>query len=166
MFDRTHLPEALFEFVVITDTHYMLDVGDKPLEFESRRKQTARARHALQLVKTLNADLVMHLGDRAQEYHGTDRHKQAMTEAAEQMARIGVEVHPVAGNQDVGDKPDPTMPAPHVSQEVLDWYHENVGSSWYSFDHEGCHFVVLNSQIMNTDLAEANEQRDWVEADL
>lgn len=166
MFDRAFLPEVLFEFVVITDTHYMLDVGDKPLEFESRRKQTARAGHALQLVRTLDADFVMHLGDRAQEYHGTDRHKQAMTDAAEQMARIGVEVHPVAGNQDVGDKPDPTMPAPHVSQEVLDWYHENVGPSWYCFNHEGCHFVVLNSQIMNTDSAEANEQRDWVEADL
>ena len=88
MFDRAFLPEVLFEFVVITDTHYMLDVGDKPLEFESRRKQTARAGHALQLVRTLDADFVMHLGDRAQEYHGTDRHKQAMTDAAEQMARM------------------------------------------------------------------------------
>lgn len=166
MFDRTFLPEALFEFVVITDTHYMLDVGDTPLEFESRRKQTSRAGHALQLVKSLGADFVMHVGDRAQEYHGTDRHKQAMTEAAEQMAQIGVEVYPVAGNQDIGDKPDPTMPAPQVSQEVLDWYHENVGRSWYSFDHKGCYFVVLNSQIMNTTFAEAEEQRAWVETDL
>lgn len=166
MFDLSLLPDALFEFVVITDTHYMLDVGDQPLEFESRRKQTARAEHALRLAKSLDLPLVIHLGDRAQEYHGTDRYRQAMTEAAEQIKRIGLEVRQVAGNQDVGDKPDPTMPAPHVSGESLNWFHENIGPSWYSFAHEGCHFIVLNSQIMNTDLPEAGVQQEWFEGDL
>ena len=43
LFDRYLLPEALFEFVVIADTHYMLERGDEALEFESRRHQRARA---------------------------------------------------------------------------------------------------------------------------
>ena len=47
MFDRSMMAPAEFEFVVLADTHYMLDPGGRALEFESRRKQTARADAAL-----------------------------------------------------------------------------------------------------------------------
>ncbi|GIS59516.1 MAG: hypothetical protein CM1200mP2_17410 [Planctomycetaceae bacterium] len=41
--DRSLLPAADFEFVVLADTHYMIDPGDGPVEFSSRRLQTERA---------------------------------------------------------------------------------------------------------------------------
>ena len=47
MVDRSYLPPAELEFVVMTDTHYMLDPGEQTVEFASRRKQAARAAHAL-----------------------------------------------------------------------------------------------------------------------
>ena len=165
-FDRSLLPEALFEFVVIADTHYMLDRGDQQLEFESRRRQSARAATALRQVAGLNPDFVVHMGDLVQEYPETPDFVRAVDEAMQQLQDCGVEVRRVAGNQDVGDKPDPTMPARPVTPASLESYHERFGPSWYSFDHRELHCVVLNSQIMNAEMPQAEAQRAWLENDL
>ena len=166
MFDKSFLPSAQLEFVLISDTHYMLDTGDRPVEFESRRKQTSRAEVALKLAASLRADFAIHLGDIAQEYPGTERFRQAREEALRQMERCSLDARLVPGNQDVGDKPDPTMPTRPVTPESLGRYHAMHGRSWYSFNRSGGHFVVLNSQILNTGLPEAQVQRDWLERDL
>lgn len=166
MFDRSHLPDAETEFVVITDTHYMIDPGDRPLEFESRRHQTHRSRAALELAHTLDADFVVHLGDLVQEYPETADFPRALNEALDQIDAIGLKPHHCAGNHDVGDKPDPSMPTHPVTPEGLAAYHQKVGKSFYSFDHGDHHVVVVNSQLLNTDLPEAAKQTAWLEHDL
>lgn len=166
MFDRSFLPPAQTEFVVITDTHHMIDPGDRPLEFESRRKQTHRSEAALAAVRDLAPDFAVHLGDLVQEYPETPDFPRALGEALDRIASIGVDVHHCAGNHDVGDKPDGAMPTHPTTPEGLAAYHDRVGRSFYSFDHGDHHLVVLNSQIMNTDLPEAAEQDTWLDADL
>ena len=167
MFNKSFLPNALFEFVVISDSHYMLDPGGTSLEFENRRKQSARREVALRMVAALEPQFVVHNGDMVQEYpDNVERFYKSMDESLEQMRACGIEPYYVAGNHDIGDKPDPTAPASHVSREVLDWYHQRFGKSWYSFDQGNCHFVVLNSQIMNGTLPDAAEQEAWAEKDL
>ena len=167
MFNKSFLPKALFEFVVISDSHYMLDPGGSSLEFGNRRKQSGRREVALRMAAALTPKFMVHNGDMVQEYpDNLERFYKSMGESLEQMRACDVEPYYVAGNHDIGDKPDPTAPASHVSQEVLDWYHRRFGKSWYSFDQEDCHFVVLNSQIMNSTLPDAAEQVAWVEKDL
>ena len=167
MFNKSFLPKALFEFVVISDSHYMLDPGGASLEFENRRKQSARREVALRMAAALAPKFVVHNGDMVQEYpDNLERFYKSMGESLEQVRACGLEPYYVAGNHDIGDKPDPTAPASHVSREVLDWYHRRFGKSWYSFDQGDCHFVGLNSQIMNGTLPDAAEQAAWVEKDL
>ncbi len=166
MIDTTMLPDASFEFAVIADTHYMLDPGDRPLEFESRRKQSRRAETALQEVASLNVELVFHMGDVVQEYPETERFRKAFSEARGQLERCGISPYHVAGNQDIGDKPDATMPCLPVTPEALAFFHKSCGNSWYSLDRGNTHFVVLNTQVLNTDLKERDEQRRWFEQDL
>ena len=167
MFNKSFLPKALFEFVVISDSHYMLDPGGSSLEFGNRRKQSVRREVALHMAAALAPKFVVHNGDMVQEYpDNLERFYKSIGESLEQMRACSVEPYYVAGNHDIGDKPDPTAPASHVSQEVLDWYHRRFGKSWYSFDQDDCHFVVLNSQIMNGILPDAAEQEVWVEKDL
>jgi hypothetical protein len=173
MFDRSLLPDALFEFVVISDTHSYYRISESIIpsregEFQfSRRLQAGRVETALQLVESLDPSLVIHLGDLINEYPEREEFAQAMSEALQQMERYRVELRLVAGNHDVGDKPDPTtMPFLPVQPETLAWYHARFGQSWYSFDHTGCHFVVLNAQLMNSTLSEAVAQREWLEGDL
>ena len=164
---RPFLPDAQFEFVIISDTHYML----KPpgaVEFESRRHQTARAERALQMIASLKPEpaFVVHLGDLVQEFPETPGFGQAMTEARAQLARCGVQPYLVAGNHDIGDKPDPSMPTDWVTPASLGHYHATFGRSWYSWDVADCHFVALNSQIMNAALPETAAQQNWLTADL
>ena len=167
MFNKSFLPKALFEFVIISDSHYMLDPAGGSLEFENRRKQSARREVALRMAAALAPEFVVHNGDMVQEYpDNLERFYKSMDESLEQVRACGVEPYYVAGNHDIGDKPDPTAPASHVSREVLDWYHRTFGKSWYSFDLDDCHFVVLNSQIMNGTLPDAAEQEAWVGTDL
>ncbi|MDE3000498.1 MAG: metallophosphoesterase [Gemmatimonadota bacterium] len=166
MIDRSLMAHAEFEFVVLGDTHYMLDPGGRSLEFESRRKQTARADTALGLAASLRPDFIVHMGDLVQEYPETRRHEEALEKARAQLEGLGVNVFHVAGNHDVGDKLDPAMPTLPVTSESLERYRSRFGPSWYSFDRRGCHFIVVNSQILNTDLPESVSQRDWLERDL
>ena len=167
MFNKSFLPEAHFEFVIVSDSHYMLDPGGTSLEFENRRKQSVRREVALHMAAALAPRFVVHNGDMVQEYpDNLERFYKSMDESLEQMRACGLEPYYVAGNHDIGDKPDPTAPASHVSREVLDWYHRLFGKSWYSFDQGDCHFVVLNSQIMNGTLPDAAEQEAWAEKDL
>ena len=165
-FDKTHLPPAQFECVVIADTHYMIDVGDRPLEFESRRVQTQRAGVALERVAAIETDFVIHMGDFVQEYPETPDFKRAMLEARDQIRACNIDPHYVAGNHDVGDKTDPTMPTHAATAESLAYFHNHFGPSWYSFDRDLCHFIVLNSQILNSKISEADDQWEWFESDL
>lgn len=167
MFNKSFLPKAFFEFVIISDSHYMLDSGGASLEFENRRKQSARREIALRMAAALEPHFVLHNGDMVQEYpDNLEAFYKSMDESLEQMRACGIEPYYVAGNHDIGDKPDPTAPASPVSREVLDWYHRRFGKSWYSFDQGDCHFVVLNSQIMNSALPDAVKQEAWAEKDL
>ena len=166
MFDRSLLPPARLEFVVVADTHYMLPLGDGSGEFASRQVQTARAEIALRLAASLDSEFVLHLGDLVQEYPESERFSEAMDAAVAQLKACGLAPHQVAGNHDGGDKPDRTMPTRPVTAESLREFHERFGRSWYSFDHGECHFVVLNSQVMNTSLPARVEQKRWLEEDL
>lgn len=164
-FSRTYLPEADFEFALFGDTHYMVDGADE-VEFDSRRRQSARTRYVLEQVDALDPDFAIHLGDVVQEFPGSVDFEPAVEKANEQLERLDCDLYHVAGNHDVGDKPDPTMPTEWVTAGSLQSYHERYGPSWYSWDHGGVHFVVLNSQIMNSSLDAAAEQREWLEEDL
>jgi predicted phosphodiesterase len=165
-FDRTFLPRADFEFVVVGDTHYILDPEPYAVEFDSVREWPDRADWALRLVAALKPAFVVHLGDLTEENPSKPRYLEARRNACEQIKRNGLEPYHVPGNMDIGDKPDATMWSDWVTPETLEAYHEQFGRSWYSFDQQGMHFVCLNSQIMNGPLKEADEQKQWLENDL
>ena len=166
MFDFSHLPPALHEFILIADTHYMLDSTGQSVEFDSRRRQAARADFALRTVAGLGDLPVIHMGDLVQEFPERPGFAQAVGEALAQLSACGVAPRFVPGNHDVGDKPDPTMPADWVTPAYLDDFQRRCGPSWQSWDAAGLHFVILNSQILNSNLPAAAEQAAWLEADL
>ncbi|MCY3736768.1 MAG: metallophosphoesterase [Gemmatimonadaceae bacterium] len=167
-FDRSLLPPADLEFVVVSDTHYMIDVGDAPLEFESRRRQGERAGAAWRAIAGLDPAFVVHLGDMVQEFPGRPDYDRAVGEALDQIRGAGLweRCRFAAGNHDIGDRPDPTMPTGEASEESLDTWERRHGPSWQAWDAAGVRFVVLNSQLFNTGLAAHARQRAWLEAQL
>ncbi len=167
-FDRSLLPPADLEFVVVSDTHYMIDVGDAPLEFESRRRQGERAGAAWRAIAGLDPAFVVHLGDMVQEFPGRPDYDRAAREALGQIHGAGLweRCRFAAGNHDIGDRPDPTMPTGEATEESLDTWERRHGPSWHAWDAAGIRFLVLNSQLFNTGLAAHARQRAWLEAQL
>ena len=167
-FDRSLLPAAALEFVVVADTHYMMDLGDAPLEFESRRKQGRRAGAAWDAIGCLDPAFVVHMGDMVQEFPGRPAYEQTMREALAQIEAAGVweRCRFVVGNHDIGDRPDPTMPTGATTEDSLEGWQTRYGPSWHTWESHGLHFVVLNSQLFNTDLPATQQQRLWFEAQL
>jgi 3',5'-cyclic AMP phosphodiesterase CpdA len=163
-FDLSLLPTAPYQFTIVSDTHYMLDPGSAALEFESRRHQSGRAFAALRLAAALPTDFAIHLGDLVQEYPDTPNFARALDEALQQLHDCGFAPKHVAGNHDVGDKPDPAMPTHPVNAEILELYHKRFGPSYYAFDCGPLRAIALNSQIFNTTLA--TEQRAFFEREL
>ncbi|HCQ03471.1 MAG TPA: hypothetical protein DIT99_23515, partial [Candidatus Latescibacteria bacterium] len=165
-YDRSFLPVAQFEFVVLGDTHFILDPDPYALEFDSVRAWPQRGAWAWRCVASLDADFVVHLGDLTEENAARPQQPASRRRACEQFEQLGIHPYHVAGNMDIGDKPDATMFTEWVTPEALNLYHKQFGQSWYSFDHQAIHFIVLNSQIMNGLLPEAEAQQTWLEADL
>ena len=167
-FDRTLLPPARLEFVVVADTHYMADAGDAPLEFESRRRQGERAGRAWLAIAALDPAFVVHMGDMVQEFPGRPEYDRTVREALGQIRDAGLwdRCRFVAGNHDIGDRPDPTMPTGETTDESLEMWERRHGPSWHTWEAAGIHFLVLNSQLLNTCLPAAGVQRAWFEEHL
>jgi hypothetical protein len=170
-FDRSDVPEADLEFVVLADTHHLVDPGmysatGDSVTPEIVREWSERGDWALALAAATEPALVFHVGDLAQEYPGSRFFDTGRQAAVTQFEESGLEVNFAAGNMDIGDKPDPTVPAGWVEPGFLKRWDEDFGKSFYSRNAGDTHFIVLNSQIMNTTLPEAIEQREWVEGDL
>lgn len=165
-FDRSFLPPAQLEVAIVGDTHFIIDTESYAVEFDSVRNWPQRAAFALRRVAELKADEVVHLGDLSEEPPHHDDHMASRQKGLECIRSLGLDPHWVAGNMDIGDKPDPTMWTPPVQPETLYWFHREFGPSWKSWDTGGCHFIILNSQILNSDLPEAGEQEQWLERDL
>lgn len=170
MFDASLLPPARTTLALVADTHQTLAGLRAMDEFPSRAKQTVRSGVALRMLAALqaeHADHVIHMGDLVQAYPGGDGFEQAVSEALATLGETGIDMKLVAGNHDVGDKADPTMPAETVTPAALEAFHARFGSSWYAFEAGAVRAVVINSQILNRDdLPESAEQRDWLEREL
>jgi hypothetical protein len=164
-FDFSLVEEPLFQFMVVADSHDRL-VGAVDPEFPSRARQHDRVMALLELLKKMPAEFLMHMGDLVQDYPETDAFQESISTAVKAFHQLPMPIHHVAGNHDVGDKPDRTMPTHPASEESLKYYHELCGQSWYRIDREDCCLLVINSQILDTGMAAEIEQRAWLEAEM
>ncbi len=162
MLDTSFLPEADLEFVILPDTHHVSS-GQTEFEFTSRAHQNDRIRYTIDLINQIHPAFVIHLGDVVQAFPGSPDFGIANEEACRLLSEIAANCVHVAGNHDVGDKPDPTMPTATITQESLDAYHDRFGPSWFTWESHGITFVIINSQLLNATLPAAEEQRRWLE---
>ncbi len=169
MFDRSFLPVADIEFVVLSDTHYCRIPKNYAQNKDDTRRTgdwSERAAQAINLAASLEADFTIHLGDLVETHLAGTELSDGRAEARAQFDRYGLKPYFVAGNMDIGDKPNSTVPADWVRPDDLEEWHSQFGTSWYSFDKQDVHFVFLNTQIIGSELPEANLQQQWLESDL
>ncbi len=97
---------------------------------------------------------------------GLPEHERAMQEARVLYDQLNCPLFVLPGNHDVGDKPNAWTPAPAVTMDAQYVFEEFWGPSFQSFDFENCHFVLINSSVLNSGLERENIQRKWLQASL
>jgi len=160
------LGTRLFTFVVVADTHVNQEDGKASSDFAVNRLSNARSRHVMREINRIAPALVLHLGDIV---HPNPAHPGYAT-AADSFHALAKELkcplYLTPGNHDVGDKPGDWLPVPSVSDDFLALYSRHFGKDYYSLDSNGCHFVVINAQIINSGLECEAAQKSWLEKDL
>jgi 3',5'-cyclic-AMP phosphodiesterase len=150
-----------FDFVFLTDTH-----------IEPELKAADGCSACFKKIRSLSADFAIHGGDHVFDVLGTGRQRadslyKLYTETEES---IGLKVHDAIGNHDVFG----IYPKSGVSLSELGYakkmYEDRFGPTYYSFDHKGYHFIVLDAIQPTRDRSwEARvdaSQLDWLKKDL
>lgn len=148
-----------FRVAFLTDVH--LDVTD-------RLNQSKGFRKAINDVKTRGVDLVIFGGDNAffdgksaKDYSAVDSTLIAFKTIAES---TGLPTYYAIGNHDrYYFNPDGTK-----EPTGMKMFEKHLGETYYSFDHKGVHFVVINSVLPQSwhDYNISEDQLDWIKADL
>jgi len=155
-----------FQFAIVADSHIRLPTGNDEGGYPSNRHATARNRYVVDYVNELNPDFVIHLGDIVHPIPALASHRQAVELARDVYAALKAPLYALPDNHDIGDKPNAWMPAPVVDGQSHQVFKEHWGALYRSFDHRDCHFVLLDTPVMNSGLAREREQREWLEDDL
>ncbi len=135
--------EDTFKFVVVGDTRSGHDVFKKEM----------------QEIELFDPDMVIDLGDMIDGYKDTAPEIEAMWDEFDQInSEFNVPFVMVAGNHDIWS---------HLSESI---YKKRYGKLYYSFDHKGAHFIVLDTEVLDSKghLIHRidNEQLEWLKADL
>lgn len=95
----------------------------------------------------------LHLGDFIHPLPELANAAAAWVEVAALLKELSSPLHVTPGNHDIGDKPNPLMPAASVRPEWRRAYEKTVGPDRVVFDHAVCRFVLFNSPVLNADPA-------------
>jgi hypothetical protein len=156
----------LFSFAVIADTHVNQEEGKASSDFAVNRLSNARNRYVMHALNRARPAFVLHLGDIVHPTPGHPGYGQAARAFTELAQSLECPLHLTPGNHDVGDKPGDWLPVPSINEGYLALYRQHFGANYHSFDAHGCHFVVIDAQLLNSGLADEARQRAWLERDL
>ncbi len=156
----------LFQFAVIADSHIRLQDGIEEGGYTSNRFTIERAKYVVQCVNELQPNFVIHLGDLVHPIPALPIHEEAMQKAADIFAQIDAPFYALPGNHDIGDKPNGWLPAPVVEEDSHLIFAKHWGSLTQSFSTQTCHFICLDSSIMNSGFKREQAQRMWLENEL
>ena len=155
----------LFSFVVVADTHVNEAENTSTSPYATNHLANPRARHAFAEIAAMRPPprFVVHLGDIVHPVPSLPAFHDAVARFKAIASQLPVPLHVIPGNHDVGDKTVDWMPADQVCDAYLATYREAFGADWYAFDESGVRFVMLNSLLLNSGLADEARQRAWLE---
>ena len=165
---RHDIEQPIFSFAIVADTHL---TKEETLSFEgsdaSGDKLSALYDDLVVRVNAMDPVFVVHLGDITDPVPVSSSFvdsAQAFHKASE---AFSMPYHLVPGNHDIGEKIHPALPKiddnVSITKRAIDQYEQHFGQQRYSFEHEGCLFLVINTMLINSGLEAEQEQWDWLD---
>ena len=157
----------LFSYAVITDTHLNQGESECNSPFAVNKLANGRMRHVVRDLNQRGLEFVIHLGDLLHPVPAIPHlYAQAAALFNQQISELQHPIYLLPGNHDVGDKPIDWGPAGVVRDDFLALWKEHFGANYQAFTHQGCRFVLLDAQIINSGLDAEAQQRQWLEHEL
>ena len=155
-----------FNFAIIADSHIRLPSLVDEGGYASNAVACDRNRFIVDHLNQLKPDFVIHLGDIVHPIPALSSHEDAVKLARDIYKNLDAPLYLIPGNHDIGDKHNAWMPAPIVDDQSHQIYEKHWGPLYQSFDHGDCHFVMLDTPVMNSGLPREAAQKKWLETDL
>lgn len=156
----TAQPDEGFSFVFMTDIHLQHERG----AYEAFQK-------VIDTVNQLDSDFIMTGGDLVFDVlrGNPQRGDSLFTLYKTATAKFNIPVHHTIGNHELfGIYPESDVDSTHADYKY-GMFKRHLGDTYYSFDHKGWHFIVVNS-IIEKDKAYYGMidpiQKAWIEQDL
>ncbi|WP_052261919.1 metallophosphoesterase family protein [Leisingera sp. ANG-M1] len=158
--------DILFKVAIISDTHVNEREDSSASPYPANAEANPRARHVFAQVNEINPAFVVHLGDMINPVPELPSYVDAAENFQGLAEDLKMPLHMVPGNHDIGDKPVSWMPAGMVCGEYIELYRKHFGKDYYAITHAGCHFIVINSPLINSGDPAEEEQKAWLEGFL
>ena len=155
-----------FRVSLISDTHINEAEDFSASPYPANAEANPRARYIFDQIKQSDSKFCIHLGDMVNPVPELPSYDAAAENFHSIASRLTIPLHLMPGNHDIGDKPVTWMPAGMVNKEHIDLYRDHFGQDFFSFDYENCHFVIINSPLINSGDPREIKQANWLEADL
>lgn len=152
-------------FIVVADSHIRFPDDDVET-YPSNAHMVARNEYVVDRCNQIEASFVVHLGDIVHPLPIEGAHEPAVQLAGQVYSPLNLPVHFVAGNHDIGDKPNARVAVPPVSDQYYGVFERHWGNPFKAFDIDDCHFVIVDTPVLNSGLQREARQREWLEADL
>ncbi len=150
-----------FDFLFCTDTH-----------LEPELEGSKGCAMAFRKMRSLHADFALHGGDHVFDALAVSKQRTlSLFDLYDKTQQdLGLKVYHTLGNHDcVGVNPQSGM-TPSDPMYGKAYFQEHLGKTYYSFDHKGVHFVVLDTIGLTPDRSYEGrveaEQLRWLAADL
>ncbi|MFT5445642.1 MAG: 3',5'-cyclic AMP phosphodiesterase CpdA [Gammaproteobacteria bacterium] len=155
--------QPITRFVVVADTHINESESGGSSPFLTNASANARARYVFNEIAAMQPApaFVIHLGDIVHPVPSLPSFQEAVDHFKKIAAPLSMPLHVLPGNHDVGDKHIDWMPADLICDEYLATYRDAFGADFFAFDEGDLRFVMLNSVLFNSGLADDQRQRDW-----
>ena len=128
-------------------------ICDPQLGFGGYEEDVRRFEEAVIMINSIAPDFVVICGDLVQ-----DADEASFAEFNRIRAGFEVPCHVAPGNHDVGNE---------ATADTLARYRDAIGHDFYAFEHKGCTFVVVNTQLWKSPVAGETVRQDrWVETTL
>ena len=154
-----------FRVSLISDTH-INEAEDFSASPYPANAANPRARYVFDQIEHSDSKFCIHLGDMVNPVPELPSYTTAANNFHAIASRLSIPLYLMPGNHDIGDKPVTWMPAGMVNKEHVDLYRNHFGRDYFSFDYETCHFVIINSPLINSGDPIEKKQAAWLENDL
>ncbi len=151
--------ESAVGFGIVTDVHY---ANREPAGTRFYRMATSKLRACVELMNAQKVDFLMELGDfKDQDVKPAEETTLQFLQTIEQVfaAFQGPRYH-VLGNHDLDSISKDQF------QRVVTNTGVNAALTWYSFDHGGCHFTILDANFRSDQTPYSKGNYDWRDSNI